>query len=210
MRDFLQLISGRGVGPVPPSKTQSTSVEESSYSNEALRTGVEKVVFFTFCASSMLALAALGLGIGQFSTVCDVSMAIWNLCNAGILSILSVASVAAMYYDPRVFTIISRLVTNADFAEVAQHGSPALVIFFSLLLLPLLLLIWCMQGYVGILFSLTCKSTAPLLFAGTVGNICLTIAAVAVGGILMTHFIGLSSGKSVYEVVVTNFACDPL
>ncbi|CBZ54652.1 conserved hypothetical protein [Neospora caninum Liverpool] len=148
MQGFFRSVSDGDFGPEAASKAQPTTGEESLYADKTLRKGTEKVVLITLCASSTLALVALVLGTAQFSTICDLPLVKWNLGNAvyvsvplpkkissRILSLLSAASVAALYYGPAVMTIISRLVRTADFAEVTQHGTPALMIFLSLLLL---------------------------------------------------------------------------
>lgn len=177
-------------------------------SEVALRNGIEKTLLFVLCASGILGLSSLTLGISQQTTFCDRGLAFWNGFSGASLLVLASACASALFFDTQPVKLAAKLVwTNCE-SSFFEFGTMAFNTLAVISVCPLALLAWLMRGYVDVTTSPTCRSTAALLYGGTITNITLTISALAFAAVMASYFVATS--KRFYDIAILACICDPV
>ncbi|XP_026190053.1 uncharacterized protein LOC34622108 [Cyclospora cayetanensis] len=180
----------------------------SNQSEIALRSGLEKSVLFLLCSSAIMGTSALILGMSQQPVYCDKGLAFWNGLLGAILVITAVACSTALFFDTEAINLMAKLIWTNGESSFFEFGTTAFNISACLAGGPLLALIWIMRGAIELTSSPTCRTTAPLLYGGSIANITLTISALTFASLMISYYI--ASSKRFYDIAILSCVCDPI
>jgi len=170
--------------------------------------GMRAAAQFSVCSSSTLCIGSFLLSFVTRNDICDVPLSQWNAAAGGILALMSVVSSMALYYEPQTIKLLNKMLLSKSSVKLHEYGTTPLALLCCVFFAPVLLALWCFEGYSDVLHSATCRSSASLLFAGTISNICLLIALVTFIALMIMYYV--TAAKGFYDMEILKCVCDPL
>ncbi|PHJ24543.1 cation-transporting atpase [Cystoisospora suis] len=139
-------------------------------------TAFRQVTDFGYSAGVVMSVVALSTGFLYSGVSCDMNLGEWNIVNGVLLATLAFICYFQLRISSKAMQLSYKLLSgDCSVQELLSEGVLPASLSVGRLLVPVLLLIWTIEGLLRARYG-TCASTAPLLLGISLTEIVLQLA----------------------------------